>query len=124
MSTSTSKIDFTFKDRLPTYLVYWTRTWENSEQKQVVTLAYDSKEEIMQEAKDNGVTITGLEPIGVLAHEKPKKLNPKKSLSEYLIFSVHQALRLLFAFFRTLNPTLLERRFRILCIRCFASQFL
>ena len=79
MSTSTSKIDFTFKDRLPTYLVYWTRTWGNSEQKQGVTLAYDSKEEIMQEAKDNGVTITGLEPIDVLAHEKPKKLNPKKA---------------------------------------------
>jgi hypothetical protein len=79
MSTSTSKIDFTFKDRLPTYLVYWTRTWGNSEQKQGVTLAYDSKEEIMQEAKDNGVTITGLEPIDVPAHEKPKKLNPKKA---------------------------------------------
>jgi len=75
MSTSTSKIDFTFKDRLPTYLVYWTRKWGNSEQKQGVTLAYDSKEEIMQEAKENGVTITGLEPIDVLAHEKPKKLN-------------------------------------------------
>ena len=75
MSTSTSKIDFTFKDRLPTYLVYWTRTWGNLEQKQGVTLAYDSKEEIMQEAKDNGVTITYLEPIDVLAHKKPKKLS-------------------------------------------------
>ena len=73
MSTSTSKIDFTFKDRLPTYLVYWTRKWGNSELKQGVTLAYDSEEEIMQEAKDNGVTITGLEPIDLLAHEKPKK---------------------------------------------------
>ena len=78
MSTSTSKIDFTFKDRLPTYLVYWTRPWGNSEQKQGVTLAYDSKEEIMQEAKNNAVTITGLEPIDALAHEKSKKLNPKE----------------------------------------------
>ena len=72
MSTSTSKIDFIFKDRLPTYLVYWTRSWGNSEQKQGVTLAYGTKEEIMQEAKNNGVTITGLEPINVLAHQKSK----------------------------------------------------
>jgi hypothetical protein len=48
---SSSKIDFTFKDKLPTYLVYWTRPWGNLEQKQGVTLAYGSKEEIMQEAK-------------------------------------------------------------------------
>ena len=75
---STSKIDFTFKYKLPTCLIYWTRPWGNSEQKQGVTLAYGTKEEIMQEAKDNGVTITGLEPIDVLAHEKSKKLNPKK----------------------------------------------
>ena len=74
MSTSTpSKIDFVFKDRLPTYLVYWTRPWGNSELKQGVILAYGTKEEIMQEAKNNGVTITGLEPIDALAHEKSKK---------------------------------------------------
>jgi hypothetical protein len=73
MSDATSKIDFTFKDRLPTYLVYWTRTWGNSEQKRGVTLAYDSQEEILQEAKENGVTITRLEPIDMQAHEKPKK---------------------------------------------------
>ena len=78
MSTSTSKIDFIFKDRLPTYLVYWTRQWGNSEQKQGVTLAYDTKEEIMQEAKNNGVTITGLEPIDAFAYENPKKLKSKK----------------------------------------------
>ena len=77
MSTSTSKIDFTFKDRLPTYLVYWTRPWGNSEQKQGVTLAYGTKEEIMQEAKAMGVKVTGLEPIDALAH-KTKELNPKK----------------------------------------------
>jgi hypothetical protein len=58
-------------------LVYWTRPWGNSERKQGVTLAYGTKEEIMQEAKDNGVTITFLEPIDALAHE-PKKLNPKR----------------------------------------------
>jgi len=71
---SSSKIDFAFKDKLPTYLVYWTRPWGNSEQKQGVTLACDSKEEIKKEAKDNGVTIAGLEPIDAIAHEKPKKL--------------------------------------------------
>ena len=67
---STSKIDFTFKNRLPTYLVYWTRPWGNPEQKQGITLAYGTKEEIIQEAKAVGVTITGLEPINALAHEK------------------------------------------------------
>ena len=54
---STSKIDFTFKDELPTYLVYWTRLWGNSEQKQGVTLAYGTKEEIMQEAKSVFITV-------------------------------------------------------------------
>ena len=68
---STSKIDFTFKDKLPTYLVYWTRPWGNSYQKQGVTLAYGTKEEIMQEAKAVGVKINGLIPIDTLVHQKP-----------------------------------------------------
>jgi len=41
-------------------------------QKHGVTLAYGSKEEIMQEAKDVGVTVTGLIPIDTLAHQKPR----------------------------------------------------
>ena len=67
---SSSKIDFTFKDKLPTYLVYWTRPWGNSEQKQGVTLAYGTKEEIMQEAKAVGVKVKGLIPIDALAQQK------------------------------------------------------
>jgi hypothetical protein len=70
---STSKIDFTFKDKLPTYLVYWTRPCGNLEQKQGVTLAYGTKEEIMQEVKAVGVTVTGLIPIDTLAHQKLKR---------------------------------------------------
>ena len=75
MSTSTSKIDFTFKDRLPTYLVYWTRAWGNIEQKQGVTLAYGTKEEIIQVAKAVGVTVTDLIPVDPLAHQKPNGSN-------------------------------------------------
>jgi len=81
---STSKIDFTFKYKLPTCLIYWTRPWGNSEQKQGVTLAYGTKEEIMQEAKDNGVTITGLEPIDTVAHQKLKGSNITLDINEVI----------------------------------------